>query len=781
MRSDRATDLLRAFRVWSHGPDYRHGSLSEICSAIGASDREQPQVRELLDQLEEKGETISLTARGWFVPHREGWLVGTLTLARKGFGFVRPLVDDPLGDAFIPARRLRDGHHGDRVLAAIHKPRRGAPARASEGRSGKILEVIERSPRVIPGIYRESGGGAGVVEPLLHESVREVWIDPGFRAGVEDGDRVLARLRQGATIEGMPPGQVLCALAPEGTWKADLQLVCAEHQLRQEFPAEVEQAAASFSEQISEREIKLRSDHREIPFITIDPEDAKDFDDAVTVVESPSGGFRLGVAIADVSHFVQQGDVIDGEALLRGTSVYIPGKTIPMLPERLSNDLCSLRPGVDRLAKVVWIDLDTTGQLQDYFVERAVIRSARRFSYQQVQEVLDQQDQNSSDSANALDQLIFKLNEVRSLLHDRRLEEGSLELEIDEMKLVLDDEGEVIDVRPRSRLTAHNLVEECMLVANEAVASIATARNIAILRRVHSPPEPESLEKFSRLCRVLAPEATVKDVADLSGVIGVVRQTPVAPVIFFALLQTLTRAQYSPDRQIHFALQKQEYCHFTSPIRRYPDLQVHQALDRHLFDGVDPVIDPASVSLLEVGETCSTRERAAESAERDMTRSRAISWLRHRVGERFTGLVTSVRDQGFHVRLDEALIEGFVHVSLLKDDIYVFSDTQFALRGVNAGNMIRLGDPVEVELESVDLLQRDINLRYLHTRSGGSRGKGAGGVSGKKIWQRRPQQQRSSKKNPSSRSKARAGKARKPGRAGARRKSAGRSQRRKRG
>ncbi len=781
MSSKRCVELLRAIRVWSHGPDYRHASLCDICAAIEASEKEESLVKELLEQLEETGEAISLKGRGWFVPNREGWLVGTLTLVRRGFGFVRPLVDDPAGDVFIPARRLRDAHHGDRVLAGIQKPRRGEPAVAREGRSGKILEVIERSPRVIPGIYRESHGGAGVVEPLRHESVREVWIDPGHRAGVEDGDRVLARLLQGSTIDGLPPGQVLCALAPEGTWRADLQVVCAEHQLREEFSAEVEAAVAALPDTIPDEEIERRCDHRAIPFVTIDPEDAKDFDDAITTLESPSGGARLGVAIADVSHFVRSGDEIDSEALLRGTSVYIPGKTIPMLPERLSNDLCSLRPGEDRLAKVVWIDIDDSGRLENYFVERAVIRSARRFTYQEAQAILDQDPQDSTDPVSVLDQLILDLDKIRSLLRTRRLEQGSLELDIDEMKLVLDDDGEVIEVCSRSRLVAHNLVEECMLAANEAVASIATSKQIPILRRVHSPPEEERLEKFSRLCRVLAPQAKVREIADLPAVIDVVRGTEVAPVIFFALLRTLTRAEYSPRREIHFALQKIEYCHFTSPIRRYPDLQVHQALDRHLFDGAGPVIDSESAALLELGETCSTRERSAESAEREMARLRAISWLRHRVGERFTGLVTSVRDQGFHVRLDEVLIEGFVHVSSLRDDIYVFNDTQFALRGVNAGNMIRLGDPVEVALESVDPLHRDIDLRYLHTRSGRSRSKGSGAASGNKASQRRPQQDGRGKKTRSSRRRAASGPARQRDRGGDRRKGAGRGGRRKRG
>ncbi len=729
---------LDEFRVWSHGPQYGCFSL-EGSPSLPAHPGGTARMKELLEELEERGETVFLLGRGWFVPARERWLVGTLSVTRRGFGFVRPLVEDPQGDVFIPARRMRDAHHGDRVLTALARPGGGRPGSGKEGRSGKVVEVLQRSPRVIPGQYWEQQDGGGVVEPLRHDSLRQLWIDPSYRNGASDGDRVLARLREGNAVDGMPPGEVMCLWAPEGTWKADLQEIIAEHQLREDFPAEVLEQVEGYSDQISEEEIASRVDLRAIPFVTIDPEDAKDFDDALACIEMPGGGWQLAVAIADVSHYVQQGDAIDGEAILRSTSVYIPGKTIPMLPERLSNELCSLRPGEDKLAKVVRIEVGESGEILDSTVENAVIRSAQRFSYEQVQEILDDSPQRKRITTAAIEEMLGQLEVFRKRLHQRRVDAGCLELDLQEMKLTLDEEGEVISVAAREQLTAHNLVEECMLVANEVVASLATRLEIPILRRVHSAPEEESLERFSRLCRVLVPEAVVRGVTDLQAVIDKVAGTPAAPVVSFALLKTLSRAEYSPRKEVHFALHKDEYCHFTSPIRRYPDLQVHRALDRALF-GIVAVEDVGSASLLELAETCSSRERAAESAERDMSRLRAISWLRHRVGERFTGIVTSVRDQGFHVRLDDILIDGFVHVSRLTDDNYLYSETQFALRGVHAGNMIRLGDPVEVELESVDPLHRDIELRYFHTRPGARRGRGSGGVPGKRAKQPRSKQ-----------------------------------------
>ena len=733
-----STELLKAIRTWYRSDQYRPFKTSELQELPDWGKVDPNELEEALGELENLGEMVFLFARGWFCTSRENWFVGTLSIARRGFGFVRSLVVDPRGDVFIPIRRLRDAHHGDRVLVALESRRKGHQEYGGEGRSGKILEVIERSPRVFPGYYREVHGGGGVVEPARHESVREVWIDPGFRSGVEDGDRVLARLRQGTAVDGLPPGEVLCHWAPEGTWLADLQMVCAEHELREEFPREVEELAEKFPEKISAEEMAERVDRRDLPFVTIDPIDAKDFDDAICAEALPEGRFRLGVAIADVSHFVSQGDPIDQEALLRGTSVYIPGKTIPMLPERLSNGLCSLRPHEDRLAKVAWMELDAKGQFLDIQLEKAVIRSAHRFTYEEAQATIDGAAPESVRQD--LQEQIILLNQLRQILLNRRLRQGSLQLDIEEMKLVLDDEGEVIDVNSREQLAAHGLVEECMLTANEAVATFASRHELPILRRIHSPPDEAELDKFIKLCRVLVPEAIVNSVDDLPQMMGVVADSDVAPVVFFALLRSLNRAEYSPAKEVHFALQKQEYCHFTSPIRRYPDLQVHQTLDRFfLTGGAGPTMSQESVTLHELAETCSTRERAAEAAERDMSRLRAISWLKHRVGERFSGMVTSVRDQGFHVRLDGVLVDGFVHVSKLRDDHYVFSETQFALRGINKGNMIRLGDPVEIELEGVDPLQRDIDLRYLHTRPGARRGRGSGGHA-------EPRSSRSSKK-----------------------------------
>ncbi len=736
MNPEREAELTRAVRAYFTGKDYASTSARDLAETLSVTEREFPAFTELLYEFEDAGIAVHLAGRGWFAPRKEGWIAGTLTVNRRGFGFLRPADEDPKGDVFIPANKLKDAHHGDLVLVKHRaKPRGGGPkARGGgddgPGREGSILHVLRRSPRVILGQFWSDARGGGVVEPLRHESVREIQIDVGGEQGAENGDRVLVRLKDGPSIGGLPPGEIVEVALPEGTWKADLQIVCAEFGLPEEFPAEVLRAAEALPATISEEEIARRTDLRDVPFFTIDPSDAKDYDDAITLEDKGTDGYLLGVAIADVSAFVRANDIIDKEAYTRGTSVYLPGLTIPMLPERLSNDLCSIRPEVDRLAKVVWIDFAPDGKVRSSRVENAVIRSRRKFAYSEAQELLDgaPPDADEKEFVPTLE----SLDRLRATLHARRLARGSLDLDLPEMRLRLDDDGEVIDLEPRRRDRSHHIVEECMLAANEAVARIATEKSIAIIRRSHDEPPEEDVTKFLKLCRLLVPGVRMNGTEDFPKLVEELGDDPAAPIVQLGLLRTLTRAEYVAAKALHFALATDEYCHFTSPIRRYPDLQVHRALDDVLFSDrkvMSAEVEAKLGSLSAQAAHASERERSAENAEREMSKMRAISFLRLRIGDRFTGVIAAVREHGFYVRLDEFLLEGMVHISNLRDDFYVFNETHFALRGRNTGKSFRLGDPVEVKLANADPLHRTIDLRYLQhlTPGGGTEGKKGGG------------------------------------------------------
>jgi len=733
---DREREWKGAARRFFTGTEYAPATARQLAEALSVPSRELPAFTDLLHELEDEGIAVHLDGRGWFAPRREGWLAGTLIVNRRGFGFVRPADEDPEGDIFIPASRLADAHHGDLVLVEPRiRPRQGRPRPEGPGREGRVLHVLRRSPRVIVGRFWAEQRGGGVIEPLRHESVREIHVEPGLERGAVDGERVLARLRDGPSVGGLPPGEVVAVAFEEGTWRGDLQLVAAEYGLEREFPAEVESAAAAIPAGLGPEELARRADRRELPLVTIDPSDAKDHDDAVAIEELPGGAFRLAVAIADVSHYVRSNDPVDKEAYRRATSVYLPGLTVPMLPERLSTDLCSLRPDEDRLAKIAWIDFEPDGRVRSARVEKAVIRSHRRFSYSEVQELLDgappaPEDERFLPALGAMDRL-------RALLHARRLARGALDLELEEMRLRLDEEGEVLGIEARGRDRSHHLIEEFMLAANEAVARIASERGIAILRRVHDEPADEDVQKFLKLCRVIVPGVRVESARDLPRLAEALRGESAAPVVQYALLRTLTRAEYSAEKALHFALATDEYCHFTSPIRRYPDLQVHRALDDALFGGRRTLPEAAEARLAGLGaqaEHASSMERNAEEAEREMSKLRAISWLRLRIGERFAGVISAVRDNGFYVRLDDFLIDGFVHIRTLRDDLYVFSESQFSLRGRNAGRILQLGDPVEVRLAAADPLHRSIDLRYLqHLYPAGERGTGEKRGKGKKA------------------------------------------------
>ncbi|MHC4935304.1 MAG: ribonuclease R [Planctomycetota bacterium] len=723
MDIERRTELVRAARALFRGKRAEAGTTREIGKLLGARERELPELQEILGELEEAGLAVHVQGRGWLSPRAQGWIVGTLTVNRRGFGFVRPANEDEQegGDLFVPERKIKDAHHGDLVLVKVRSKGRdaargrGKPRVAdAEAREGRVLTVLRRSPRIILGRFWEEPAGGGVVEPLRHESVREIFVPPERIGGADDGDRVLARLLDAPTWGGLPQGEVVEVALPEGSWEADLQLICAEHGIRREFPEEALEAAAALPGEIPQEELARRTDLRDVDFFTIDPSDAKDHDDAIALQDEGPEGFLLGVAIADVSHFVPPNGPVDREAYERATSVYLPGLTVPMLPERLSTDLCSLRPAVDRLAKVVWIDLDPEGRVRSGRVEKAVIRSRRRFSYSEVQELLDGAPP-SEDEAPWLPAL-EGLDRLRAALHARRMERGSLDLDLAEMRLRLDESGEVVSIEPKRRDRSHHIVEECMLAANEAVARVATERSIAILRRAHEEPPEEDVVRFLKICRVLAPGLRMRGTGDFPSLVEQLGEDPASPIIQLAMLRTLTRAAYAPAKALHFALATDEYCHFTSPIRRYPDLQVHRALDDALFGGRRTAEAEAEARIAALGvqaDHSSERERAAEDAERDMQKLRAISFIRHRVGDRLPGVVAAVRDHGFFVSLDEFLIEGMVHISTLRDDYYVHDESRFALRGRNTGRQFQLGDAVEVELTGADPLHRTIDLRYL--------------------------------------------------------------------
>lgn len=719
-----ADKLRKQLETFFRGPEYQPLAASELAERLDIPESKLPSVHDVLQDLQDDGIAVFVPGAGWFSPRREGWVVGRVSVARKGFGFVRPAPASGFEtDVYVPARKLKDAFDGDTVLVRARPPKRrpssggrrgrkggrgrATDARASKGSEGRVLHVLRRSTKVIVGIYHQTPHeGGGVVEPASAAG-RDISIAEGLQGEATHGDVVLVRLVEGPALGGLPPGQVVEVSAPEGTWQADLQLIASEFELRDEFPAGVLDELDSLPADVSPEDWEGRVDRRGSVVFTIDPRDAKDFDDAVTVERQADGSFVLGVFIADVSHFVPEGSALDLEARDRATSVYLPGRVFPMLPEKLSNGLCSLRPDEDRLAKAVWMEISSAGELVSWDVERCVIRSCRRFTYGEVLELLD--GGSAVPGEEPLKAMIGQMERLRKLLKAHRIRRGALALNLAQQRIILDDDGEVVEIGEQPRDRAHNLVEEFMLIANEAVARAATQREIAILRRCHPEPPEEDVDTFLKFCRVLVPGIKAKDVGDLQRVVERVQGKPVEPMVNLGLLRALTQAEYTPEAELHFALGTDEYCHFTSPIRRYPDLQVHRALDRHLF-GVGQRGGGTEDSLDQLAGHCSQQARRAEEAEREMAKLRSIHWLSERMDQDYDGTIVHVSEFGFFVRLDGNLIEGMVHIRQLRDDFYEYDEEHYLLVGRRTRKVFRLGDRVRVEVIKVDRLRREIDL-----------------------------------------------------------------------
>lgn len=718
------------------GGDYSPITFGEIAERMDLAPGSKGALEATLLELERRGVVAHIDGRGWFNPAQEGWQVGRLSLSRKGAGFVRPAVrpsrDEESEDFFVPGRRLQDAHDGDLVLFKSERPRRGGRDGRSGGkpsgrgakskgkgssdarrdetpelREAKVLQVLQRGRKLIRGrFYRK--GKTGLVEPD-QRSVREVLIPAGKLGGAHNGDTVLVRLSDAPNSEGLPRGEVLAVVTDQPDYQEDLDIIVAEYDFRTDFPAPVIDEAESFPSEISQEVRADRTDVRSRPTITIDPRDAKDFDDAISIERRPDGAFELWVFIADVCAYVKAGSAIDREAEARATSIYLPAKVIPMLPPRLSEDLCSLRPEVDRLAKSVRLVFEPNGSVRSIDLDRVIMRSDRRFTYSEIARVLE-----GEVTLDAPYQSMVEAgNELRAILRGRREHGGGLNLEIESQRVLLDDEGEVSEVVVEKGDHAHQLVEECMLAANDAVASEARRRKIPILYRAHTEPLPEAVEDFVQFCEVLLPKVKVRGIEDFSKAIEAAHGTPIAPVVNYAILRTLTRAEYSHEPLGHFALAKEDYCHFTSPIRRYPDLIVHRALDALVFGEKMSSAWPRQRDSLEtLAAHCSDRERQAEEAEREMTKMRVIAWLKPHEGEPFEGVITAVFEFGFFVRLDQNLAEGLVHVTSL-DDYYDLQAKSHRLRPRRGGPSFGLGDRIVVELAKADIGARQLELHYL--------------------------------------------------------------------
>ena len=671
----------------------------ELARGLEVSQDDYRAFRRLLDALESDGVIVRQRKGRYAVPEQFDLVAGRVQVTRKGDGFVIP--DEPgEEDVFVPARNLETAVDGDRVLARIEQR---PPGRNPVGR---IVRVVERAWTQIAGVYHPKQG-YGFVVPQEPDIGTDIFIPSESSGDARDGDVVVITIENWGEGRPSPVGRVERILGRQGEAGVDVLAILIGHQLALDFPSRVQDEAEKIARQGMRPESLLeREDLRDRLTFTIDPADARDHDDAISVYELDDGEVEVGVHIADVSWYVKPGSAIDREAEERATSVYLVDRVVPMLPEELSAGLCSLVPDEDRLTMSVLYRMDGTGNVKEARAMRSVIRSRVRLSYEGANERLQ---------AAADDELSTALHTLRKVcqgIRARRAERGSIDFALPETYVELDAEGMPSAIRPRPRLETNRIVEDLMILTNETVARIGQQNELPVLYRIHEPPSEDRLEGLRRVAGVFDAPLTADPVrpTDVARLVAKMAGRPQEYLVSMVALRSMKQARYATRNVGHFGLGSEAYLHFTSPIRRYPDLVVHRALVRWL-GGKGTEVD--GEALERTARHASERERRAEAAERDSVELKKIQYMTRHLGDTFEGTIAGVTGFGMFILLDGVLVEGLIRLSSLVDDYYHYDEETWSLTGRRSKRRFRLGDRVEIQVARVDPESREIDLELL--------------------------------------------------------------------
>ncbi len=688
-------------------PDYRPLSLKGMAKRFKVDDDAYPSFRGAVKTLIKSGKLELLKNKT--IRKAElasgGTVTGTFRRSAKGFGFVRTDKATAKSDQiFIPVDAGRDASTGDEVLVKVVKRAKGS----GYNPEGRIVQVVTRASGLFVGNYFEKDGagyvkidGTAFADPL---SVG----DPGAK-GARLNDKVAIEIARYPTPYRRGEGVITEVFGPRGQPKVETVAIIRALGIPDVFDDDTLDEARRQAKAFDEEDVEGRLDLRDQLTVTIDPATARDFDDAITLSRDEKGFWTLGVHIADVSHFVRPGTPLDNAAKKRGTSVYLPDRVIPMLPEILSNSLASLQAGHVRYTVSAILEFNPEGIRTARTFARSAIKVDHRFAYEQVFDVIEHPEgEVASGLSPELKEMIARMLELAMILRGRRFRRGGLELSMPEVEIDLGEEGEVVGAHLASNDVSHQIIEDFMLAANEAVASHLTDARGAFLRRVHADPEPRKLAEFAEFARSLGFEiADPQSRFELQKLLTEAVDKPEAYAVHFGLLRSLKQAVYSPEAEGHYALASEDYCHFTSPIRRYPDLQVHRQLTAWLA-GKTPRADFDELAAL--AEHCTKTERRAELAERELIKIKLLTYLAGHIGEKFHAVIVGVEDFGFFCRLVEFPAEGLVHITSLADDYYYLEHETHTLIGRRGGRRHRLGDRIEVVVARVDLDRRELDL-----------------------------------------------------------------------
>ncbi|HUP49195.1 MAG TPA: ribonuclease R [Thermoanaerobaculia bacterium] len=694
-------------------------SIADIHERLADPEVSRDEVRRIVEELESEGILLPVRGKRYSLLEFTPYHAGRIRIHGDGYGTVFGGGEDP--DLYIDRRNMKGAMNGD--LVVVRADRRQPRYRKVRGRDlivGEVTQVLRRAHRTVVGRFHLADPRPFVV-PFDFRVDTNIAIDRGHDTrNARDGEMVNVEIdRYPDRTTQLAHGRVVETLGFIGEPGVDIEVVIRKYHIPHDFPPEVLRQAASISERIAEPEIERRTDLREHTIVTIDGETAKDFDDAIEVRLLPSGNYRLGVHIADVAHYVTEGSALDQEAFERATSVYFPGRAVPMLPERLSNEICSLNPRVDRLTFSAEIEIDKRGRFVDRKFYKSVIRTRERMTYTKVNAILTGDDAELREQYGYLYDDFARMHALYEILRARREARGSIDFDLAEAEVMLGESGDIETIRPSERNVAHRLIEEFMLAANEVVAQELTFAHQPGLFRVHLQPDPQRLEDLKEVLKefklTLRGDPEEIRPAELQRILREVEGRPEERFLTNLVLRSMKRAYYGAEGVGHFALAIEHYTHFTSPIRRYPDLVVHRRLAELLEDGP---LRGERLARVEAAHPLyalqsSEREKRAEDAEREVMEWKKVIFMRDKVGKQYEGIITGVMPFGLFIEMDEVFVQGLVPVATIGREFWNFAEREHRLRGESTGRELRLGDRVRVEVKSIDEDRRQIEFRLV--------------------------------------------------------------------
>lgn len=692
-------------------PAYTPLKKEELALIFDIHPTEMPMFYNFLDELEEDG-YIGKTKKGKIAsPKSMGYFVGKFVAHRKGFGFVES-DEEYTQDLFIPAADTNGAMHNDRVVAEITKP--ATDERRAEG---AIIKVVEREITKVVGEF-QSNKTFGFVIADEKKFNQDIYIPKKYFSGAKDGDKVVVQITVWPQAGRKPEGKIIEVLGPKGEKEVEILSIIRAHGLPEEFPKKVLEEAQKVAQPISQEEIDRRLDIRDLNIFTIDGEDAKDLDDAISIERLSNGNFKLGVHIADVTHYVHEKSKLDKEALKRATSVYLVDTVIPMLPKTLSNGVCSLNPHEDKLTLSVFMEIDRKGNVQQYDIKETIINSKARMTYTEVSDILEHDDEELKAKYSHVADDFKTAEELAKILMERRNQRGAIDFDFPEAKIILTPEGKVSDIKEYERRISNRIIEEFMLITNETVAEHYFWLNIPFVYRIHETPSSEKMQELGKFVSTFG--YTIKgDLEEvhpkaLQSIISAIKGKKEEEAISTIMLRSLRQARYSPECSGHFGLAAKYYSHFTSPIRRYPDLQIHRIIKEQLNNKINKKRQEQLVNIVDYASTQSSeRERAADLAERDVKDYYKAVYMEDKVGEEFDGVVSSVTSFGMFIELPNT-VEGLSRLANMNDDYYIYDEMTYTIIGERTRKTYRIGDPVRIKVDNVNVDLREIDFKILY-------------------------------------------------------------------